>query len=95
MSLGHLAHESAVSHNFLRRVISRSLSGSYAYVNFVIIGRSGKRRQISTPTRDLMTVQRWIAENVLANLPVGPNVHAYAKVHPSNAPGRIAEAAGW
>lgn len=79
VSLGHLAYVSGVPHNFLRRVISRSLSGRYAYVDFVIIGRSGKRRQISTPTRDLMSAQRWIAENILANVPVGPNAYAYAK----------------
>ena len=79
LSLGHLAHESGVSYKFLRSVTSRSMSSGYAYLNFVIVGRSGKRRNISTPTRDLMTVQRWIAENILATLPVGPNVHAYAK----------------
>jgi RNA-directed DNA polymerase len=77
LSLGHLAHESGVSYKFLRSVISRS--SGYAYLDFVIVGRSGKRRNISTPTRDLMTVQRWIAENILASLPVGPNVHSYAK----------------
>lgn len=77
MTLGHLAHETGVSHNFLRRVIDRSLSQSY--VRFTTIGRSQKRREIATPTRDLMLVQRWIAENVLARLHVGPNSYAYAK----------------
>ncbi len=77
LSLRHLAACANVSYGFLRRIVTRQLVSAYS--QFVIVGRSGKRRHISTPTRDLLTAQRWIVQNVLAHLQVGPNSFAYAK----------------
>ena len=77
LSLRHLAAVAGVSYGLLRRVITRRLNS--AYNEFVIVGRSGKRREISTPTRDLMTAQRFIAQHILADLKTGPNSFAYSK----------------
>jgi RNA-directed DNA polymerase len=77
LTLGHLAACARVPYKFLRTVVSRR--ARTPYLQFAIVGKNGRRRRISTPSRDLMTVQRWIANNVLAETTASPNAFAYRK----------------
>lgn len=77
LSLGHLAALTGVSYKYLRRIVSRTMPNSY--VDFSLMGRTGHIRRISTPAKDLMTAQRWIATNILADVACGPNSFAYRR----------------
>lgn len=75
LTLGHLAHMTGVDYKYLRSIVSRSHD---AYKPFVIRKRSGGGRLIATPEPQLLAVQRWIAQRVLAKLPVHSASMAYA-----------------
>lgn len=74
LSLNHLAIRSNTPYLFLREVVARQRPDSYK--KFSIKKRSGGRRFIHVPSPNLMTVQRWISQNILSN--VKPHRSSYA-----------------
>lgn len=61
LTLGHLAQRSRVSYDRLRAVVERRIE---PYNHFTIRKRSGGRRTISVPIRDLLMVQRWLTRHI-------------------------------
>jgi RNA-directed DNA polymerase len=62
-TLGHLAVICGVRYALLERIVRRQIDG---YRVFNIRKRQGGYRQISVPDEDLLLVQRWIHQNILA-----------------------------
>jgi RNA-directed DNA polymerase len=62
-TLGHIANTCGVSYALLERIVRRQIEG---YRVFNIRKRQGGYRQISVPDPDLLLVQRWIHQNILA-----------------------------
>jgi RNA-directed DNA polymerase len=75
LTLGHLAHLTGASYDYLREIVERNRD---AYKPFLIGKRNGGRRAIAAPEPQLAAVQKWIALNVLNNLRVHPASYAYA-----------------
>jgi RNA-directed DNA polymerase len=76
LSLSHLATTIESDTAYLDRVITRSET---AYRGFSIRKRSGGLRDIYVPSSALMTTQRWIAQNILCELPVHSASQAFKK----------------
>ena len=62
LTLGHLAQRSGVPYDRLRVVVERKIQ---PYNHFTIRKRSGGRRTISVPNRDLLIVQKWLTKHIL------------------------------
>jgi RNA-directed DNA polymerase len=75
LSLGHLAKKAGVEYSALRNYSARS--ASEPYLRFTIRKRSGGRRYISVPDRNLKRVQSWIARQLLRQIPVHPASSAF------------------
>lgn len=61
---------------YLAKIISRS---SFYYKDFTIPKSNGGIRHISQPSPELKTLQYWVLENILSNLPVSSSAYAYKK----------------
>lgn len=84
-SLAHLARLANVRYVDLRTIVSRAESfGDFPYRSFTIRKRSGGRRWISVPAPALLTVQTWIAQRILRQVPV--HAAAYGYVYGRSAP---------
>lgn len=83
LSLNHLAVRCGVPYSDLREFVSRrTIDGnepSMPYDNFSIRKRSGGRRFIHVPNRQLMTVQRWINNHVLQEVKPHRASHAFSR----------------
>lgn len=75
LTLRHLAHVTGADYRYLRKIISRSEDG---YNPFTIRKKAGGGRLIAAPEPQLLSVQRWISRNILANRPVHSSCMAYA-----------------
>ncbi|MHA6720677.1 reverse transcriptase family protein [Sphingomonas sp. RS6] len=75
LTLGHLAFRMDVSHRYLRSVIAKR-TGEF-YREFHIRKRSGGLRRVVVPAPKLMSVQRWIAREILRDRPVHDACFAY------------------
>ncbi len=64
LTLGHLAHTTAVSHGVLTGVIKRRID---PYRVFAIRKRSGGKRFICVPEPGLLGIQRWIHDHILCS----------------------------
>ena len=62
LTLGHLAQRSGVPYDRLRAVVERKIQ---PYNHFTIRKRSGGRRTISVPHRDLLIAQKWLTRHIL------------------------------
>ena len=60
-------------------ITTLSKTASFRYKKFEIKRRNGKKRTIFSPARELKSVQRFLLDNVLYNLPVHENALAYKK----------------
>ncbi|MEP9358766.1 reverse transcriptase family protein [Sphingomonas sp. KR3-1] len=76
LTLRHLAHITGADYKYLRAIVSRSEDG---YTPFTIRKKTGGSRLIASPEPQLLSVQRWIARQVLANRPVHICSMAYAR----------------
>jgi RNA-directed DNA polymerase len=54
-------------------------TASYRYKTYEIEKRSGGKRTINHPSRELKLFQRWIVKNVFARLPVHRSAFAYKR----------------
>lgn len=83
LSLKHLAVRCGVPYSDLREFVSRrTIDGnepSMPYDNFSIRKRSGGRRFIHVPNRQLMTVQRWINGHILQEVKPHRASHAFSR----------------
>lgn len=77
LSLNHLACRTGIHYQELRNFVNRKNHDSYR--KFSIQKRSGGRRFIHVPARNLMHVQRWLNEYVLKKVPVHPASYAFTK----------------
>ena len=75
LTLGHLAQRSEVPYDRLRAVVERSIQ---PYNHFTIRKRSGGRRTISVPSRDLLRAQRWLSKHILNKQSVHSACYAFA-----------------
>lgn len=76
LTLGHLARLSGVSFGYLTQIVQRKRSG-YSVLMVRKRGEPVRKRRICIPQPDLMRVQRWIARNVLNQIPVHPRCFSY------------------
>ncbi|MEU6972409.1 reverse transcriptase family protein [Kitasatospora aureofaciens] len=75
LTLNHLAHNSGVSYEFLRGIVTRD---SDPYLSFEVSRKSSTRaRTISSPKPALMHVQRWILKKILNRIPAHSSSFAY------------------
>ena len=74
LTLGHLAQRSGVPYGSLRAAVERK---GQSYNHFTIRKRSGGRRTISVPNRDLLMVQRWLTKHILNKQPVHSASYAF------------------
>lgn len=83
LSLNHLAVRCGVPYSDLREFVSRRPidkdEPSMPYDNFSIRKRSGGRRFIHVPNRQLMRVQRWINHHVLQEVKPHRASHAFSR----------------
>lgn len=83
LSLNHLAVRCGIPYSYLREFVSRRpINGndlSMPYENFSIRKRSGGRRFIHVPNRQLMAVQRWINNHVLQEVKPHRASHAFSR----------------
>jgi RNA-directed DNA polymerase len=75
LTLGHLAHLTGASYDYLREIIERERD---AYKPFRIRKRNGGARLIAAPEPQLAAVQKWIASNILNNIKASAASCAYA-----------------
>lgn len=75
LTLGHLAHLTGINYAYLRGIVERSAD---PYTPFRIGKRKGGSRLISAPEPLLLSLQRWIARNVLNQIEVHHASCAYA-----------------
>lgn len=77
LTLGHLATATGVNLKYLESVVSRHRDPYHIYS---VRKRDGySRRRIAAPHDEIRTVQRWILDRILANIPVHPAAFAYVK----------------
>jgi len=77
LTLGHLARRIGAPHGYLRAIIERRID---PYEQFSRKRRDGHRmRIISAPTPVLMSVQRWILQNILSRVDVHHASFAYTR----------------
>ena len=74
LTLGHLAQRSGVPYGSLRAAVERK---GQSYNHFTIRKRSGGRRTISVPNRDLLMVQKWLTKHILNKQPVHSASYAF------------------
>lgn len=83
LSLKHLAVRCGVPYSDLREFVSRRTidknEPSMPYDNFSIRKRSGGRRFIHVPNRQLITVQRWINRHILQEVKPHLASHAFSR----------------
>ncbi|MGB0696267.1 MAG: reverse transcriptase family protein [Rhodospirillaceae bacterium] len=77
LTLNHLSERSGISRSTIRGFVNRT--DHDAYESFSVRKRSGGRRFIRVPSPQLMQLQRWVNEHILAPLPVHPASHAFTK----------------
>lgn len=75
LTLRHLSHRMDVGYKWLRSAIAGT---DELYRDYTISKRSGGGRRIAVPDPILMSVQRWIAREILRDRPVHPISHAYS-----------------
>lgn len=80
-TLRHLSALSGVDYGFLRQTVARRTK---AYTDFRVkkqgpVGAPVRYRTICVPSPGLMRVQRWIAQNILAHVPVHAGSVAFSK----------------
>jgi RNA-directed DNA polymerase len=56
-----------------------AISASYRYREYVIVGRTNRRRTVYHPSRQLKALQRWLLRNVVSQLRVHDAATAYEK----------------
>ncbi|ROZ79290.1 RNA-directed DNA polymerase [Pseudomonas neustonica] len=82
LTLGHLAQRTDVSYISLRRLVADEYR--HPYRTFTILKRKANksgyrgRREISVPTPELLTVQRWLSAHVLRQVRPHPASHAFS-----------------
>tara|TARA_R110001592_G_scaffold361501_1_gene672315 strand:+ start:8689 stop:9825 length:1137 start_codon:yes stop_codon:yes gene_type:complete len=76
-SLANLANQSNTKYSELHTHVSRAKPANIAYKSFTIKKRSGGKRWISIPCPPLMTVQSWIAQEILNKLNPHRSAMAY------------------
>jgi RNA-directed DNA polymerase len=76
MILERIATELALSPPFLVKMAS---TASHRYKRYELDKKTGGKREIYHPARELKLVQRWLLRNVLIRLPVHPVATAYQK----------------
>ncbi|WP_425408004.1 reverse transcriptase family protein [Hyphococcus sp.] len=77
LSLSHLSMRTGVAFQTIRSYVNR---GDHdAYGSFSIRKRSGGKRFIRVPSPNLMRVQRWINDHILARVPVHSASQAFKK----------------
>jgi RNA-directed DNA polymerase len=84
LSLAHLAHLTGIKYSYLREIVERKTD---PYKPFRIGKRKGGTRAIAAPEPLLLALQRWIAKNILSNMPVHNASCAYA---PKSSPAKCA-----
>ena len=90
MILKVIALKTGVDLGYLERIVR---SANHRYKTYTIPKRSGGRRIIHHPSKQLKFIQRWLVDNIFLSLPVHPAVYSYrngrnildhAKVHALN-----------
>lgn len=83
LSLNHLSVRCGIPYSDLREFVSRRSMDknepSMPYQNFSIRKRSGGRRFIHVPNRQLMAVQRWINSHILQDVKPHSASHAFSR----------------
>jgi RNA-directed DNA polymerase len=74
MILERISTQLALPVSFLAKVAS---TASHRYKRYELDKRTGGKREIYHPARELKLIQRWLLRNVLAQLPVHPVATAY------------------
>lgn len=75
LTLAHLAIETGVEYQYLRKIVSRSFKDDYRV--FKISKRHGGKRTICVPDFRLRSAQEWIGMNILERLPAHAAACAY------------------
>lgn len=74
MLVDELARQMKLSAHYVRAL---ARSASHRYKEYTIPKRTGGRRTIHHPSRELKLLQSWIAENVFKHFPIHPSAYAY------------------
>lgn len=62
-----------------REIKTLIIRGPYQYKHYQIPKRTGGMRDIYHPTPNLKALQRWVASNLLCNLPIHQSVYSYRR----------------
>ena len=76
MLIERLIKQSGVSRSQLDRI---AVTASFRYFNFEVDKKTGGKRLISHPSRELKSIQRWLNKAFLSKLPVHPCATAYSR----------------
>src|SRR6266508_3273123 len=74
MILEQISNRLALPRPYLQRLAS---TASHRYKEYEIDKRTGGKRTIHHPAKELKLIQRWLLRNVLINLPIHPAATAY------------------
>ena len=78
LSPDHLAKLVGIDYDFIFHMVKRT---NKYYYNFSIPKRSGGQRIISAPYPALLSIQKWIYENILINQPLNTAAKGFIKNH--------------
>jgi len=90
MLIDKIASDTGLNRSFIDLVVR---TASYRYKTYTIPKKKGGYRQIDHPARELKLLQRWLLDNVIAQLPVhecafgyrkGRNIRLHALCHVGN-----------
>lgn len=54
-------------------------SASHRYQRYIVVGRTGRKKIVHHPSRQLKAIQRWLLRRIIHNLPVHDAAMAYEK----------------
>lgn len=72
----HLSLLLGINSEYLARMVA---SSEKFYREFYILKRNGSKRRILAPYQSMLLAQRWILQNVLANIEIHPAAHGFCR----------------
>ncbi len=76
MIIHHISKETGLNEDYLAKVIR---TASHHYKFYEIEKRTGGKRKIFHPSKELKFIQRWLIKNLLNFLPIHDSVYSYRK----------------